>query len=115
MDSYLDEVVRQKQMPQAAIPSAAHSEVAASVIAHLFERQVKQQTKNIKLLNAVPQSHSTYKTERNAYVGWIYQLSDRLKFGYDTGTSAVILADRTFLVLARADRSLSQEGKDFAA
>jgi len=99
-----------QRRPDAPAPLAAHDEVAAGIIAHLFERQHKQQENNLMLLRGVPPEESTYAPGRNAYVGWIYQLSDKLKFGYDTGTSAVILADRTLLVLSRVERSLPQEG-----
>lgn len=99
-----------QRRPDEVSPLAAHDEVAAGVIAHLFERQLKQHSNSLELLRGVPHHQTAYGPEREAYVGWIYQLSDKLKFGYDTGTSAVILADRTLVVLSRVDRNLPQEG-----
>jgi len=85
--------------------------ISTSIFGHLLERQVPQQAQlNALFATAVGAARFPFGSKRATYIGWIFQLSSRLGFGPDTGASAVVLMDRTLLVLGRACPRLPEDG-----
>jgi hypothetical protein len=85
--------------------------VVADIFAHILERQVPQQAQmNALFSTAVGAARFPFGSKRATYIGWIFQLSGRLGFGPDTGASAVLLMDRTLLLLGRACPRLPEDG-----
>ena len=94
-----------------SLSSAGLKAISTDIFAHLLERQVPQQAQfNALFATAVGAARFPFGSKRATYIGWIFQLSSRLGFGPDTGASAVVLMDRTLLVLGRACPRLPEDG-----
>lgn len=94
-----------------SLSSAGLKAISTDIFAHLLERQVPQQAQfNALFATAVGAARFPFGSKRATYIGWIFQLASRLGFGPDTGASAVVLMDRTLLVLGRACPRLPEDG-----
>ena len=95
-----------------SLSEAGMKAISTDIFGHLLERQVPQQAQlNALFATAVGAARFPFGSKRATYIGWIFQLSSRLGFGPDTGASAVVLMDRTLLVLGRACPRLPEDGK----